>query len=214
MDVSRRVFLVGAGAAVAAPASATAARRRVGRAPEARHAIEVIGTIVQEGLTQTGFGWLTHVAGLDDHDLFTDPARRGPDTARLRWHAVVTVTARDALPSLFSARGHGPLRVFFDRDGGAVGDDPDSFAAGRLVARYAGRFHNVLTVVAPDQAVTEITGELAQREARAFELAGARRRLGRRGMLLRLTAKGPGTRTEPTVPRATFQVAGGIVVPD
>jgi hypothetical protein len=214
MAVSRRVFIVGAGASMAAPAAAGAQQRRAATAPEARHAIEVIGTIVQEGLTQTGFGWLTHVAGLDADDLFTDPTRRGPQTARLRWHARVNVTARDVLPNLFSARGAGPLRIFFARDGGAQADRPETFAAGKLVARYAGRFHNVLTVVAPDQAITEITGELAQRQARAFELAGAQRRLGRAGTLLRLTAAGPGTRSEPTIPRATFHVAGGIVIPD
>jgi hypothetical protein len=206
--------MVGAGAGMAAPAAAAARQRGAATAPEARNAIEVIGTIVQEGLRQTGFGWLTHVAGLDAEDLFTDPARRGPETARLRWHAVVDVTARDMLPNLFSARGAGPLRIYFARNGGAQADRPDTFAAGQLVARYSGRFHNVLTVVAPDQAVTEITAELAQREARAFEVGGARRRLGRAGTLLRLTASGPGTRSEPTIPRATFHVAGGIVIPD
>jgi hypothetical protein len=126
----------------------------------------------------------------------------------------VTVTARNVLPNLFSATGEGRLRIFFDRDGGAQPGVPDSFAAGRLVARYAGRFQNVLTVIGPDRAVTEITGELVQRETHVFDLGGARRQLGRTRLLQRLVASGPGTRTEPSIPRATFHVAGGIVVPD
>lgn len=215
MDVDRRTLIVGAGAALAAPAAAGAATRRpVGIAREGRDAIEVIGTIVQEGLSLTGFGWLTHVAGLDDDDLFTDPAARGAATARLRWYCEAAVTARDFLPSLFSATGEGPMRITFAEAGGADSEQPGSFASGRTVARYALRFHNVLTVVAPDQAVTEITGELVQSTAARFAVGGRQRRLGRPKLLQRLTANGPGTRSEPTIPRASFHVAGGIVIPD
>jgi hypothetical protein len=215
MDVDRRTLIVGAGAALAAPAAAGAATRRpVGIAREGRDALEVIGTIVQEGLSLTGFGWLMHVAGLEDEDLFTDPAARGAATARLRWHCEATVTARDFLPSLFSASGEGPMRITFADGGGADPESPATFATGQVVARYGLRFHNVLTVVAPDQAVTEITGELVQRTAPRFSIGGAQRRLGRPKLLQRLTANGPGTRSEPTIPRATFHVAGGIVVPD
>jgi len=215
MEVDRRTLIVGAGAALAAPAAAGAATRRpVGIAREGRDAVEVIGTIVQEGLGLTGYGWLTHVAGLDDEDLFTDPAARGAATARLRWHCEADVTARDFLPGLFSASGEGPLRITFANAGGADAEDPGSFATGQVVARHDLRFHNVLTVVAPDQAVTEITGELVQRTAGRFTIGGAQRRLGRPKLLQRLVANGPGTRSEPTIPRATFHVAGGFVIPD
>ena len=84
MDFSRRDFIVGAGAAVVVPGVADAAVAPVGLAPEAREAIGVIGTILQDGLALTGFGWLTQVAGLGSRDLFTDPARRSAATARLR----------------------------------------------------------------------------------------------------------------------------------
>jgi hypothetical protein len=215
MAVSRRAFIAGTGAAVVVgPGAAVAATKPVGLSPEARAAIEVIGTIEQDALNLTGFGWLTHVADLNDADLFTDPATTDASTARLRWHAEVTVMQRNLLPNLFSATGKGDLRIFFDSDGGAQGDQPESFATGRLVARYSGRYQNVLTVIAPDQAVVEITGELKQREAKSFQIGGGKRQLGRVGLLQRLSASGPGSRSEPTVPRATFQVAGGIVVPD
>jgi hypothetical protein len=215
MDFSRRDFIVGAGAgaAVGLPGVAEAAVRRVGIAPEARQAIGVIGTILQDGPNLTGFGWLTQVAGLGDRDLFTDPAQRGPATARLRWHAEVKVGTIDLLPSLFFGTGKGRLRIFFAAHGGAQSDKPETFATGRLVARYTGEFRNIQTVYAPDHAITEIIGELTQRVAHRFVVRGRHRQLGRVGQLQRLEASGPATRTEPTIPRSVRYVAGGITIP-
>jgi hypothetical protein len=217
MALSRRDLIVGAGtgagAVVGVPAIASAAVQRVGLAPPARQAIGVIGTILQDGVALTGFGWLTQVAGLSDRDLFTNPAQRGAATARLRWHAEVRVGTIDVLPSLFFGTGQGRLRIFFAADGGAQPDRPETFATGRLVARYAGEFRNIQTVIAPDHAVTEIIGELTQRSAQPFVVRGRHRQLGRVGQLQRLEASGPAIRTEPTIPRSTRYVAGGISIP-
>jgi len=215
MAFSRRDFIAGAGVGAVAGVSdpAGAAITPVGVAREARQAIGVIGTILQDGPALTGFGWLTQVAGLGEHDLFTDPARRGAATARLRWHAEVRVDAIDVLPSLFFGTGTGRLRIFFAAGGGAVVDQPATFATGRLVARYAGEFRNIQTVIAPDHAVTQIIGELSQRSAHRFVVRGRHRQLGRVGQLQRLEASGPAVRTEPTIPRSTRYVAGGISIP-
>ena len=72
----------------------------------------------------------------------------------------------------------------------------------------------VLDVMLEGESTWELLGELKQREAKSFQIGGGKRRLGRVGLLQLLSASGPGSRSEPTVPRATFQVAGGIVVPD
>ena len=215
MDFSRRDFIVGAGAGavVAVPGVAGAATRPVGVAPEARQAIGVIGTILQDGPALTGFGWLTQVAGLSDRDLFTDPANRGAATARLRWHAEVRVGTIDVLPNLFFGTGRDRLRIFFAAGGGAQQDHPETFATGRLVARCAGEFRNIQTVIAPDHAVTQIIGELSQRVANRFVVRGRTRQLGRAGQLQRLDASGPAVRTEPTTPRSVRYVAGGISIP-
>jgi hypothetical protein len=61
--------------------------------------------------------------------------------------------------------------------------------------------------------VTEIVGELVQRESRSFTIDGAARRLGRNKSLQRLVASGPATRTDPAIPRSTRCVAGGISFP-
>jgi hypothetical protein len=213
MSISRRDFIVGAGAAVAVPGVAEARVTPVGLAPEARESVGVIGTILQDGPVLTGFGWLTQVAGLGDRDLFTNPAQRGAATARLRWHAEVRVDTIDVLPALFFGSGRGRLRIFFARNGGAQDGQPATFATGRLVARYAGTFRNIQTVIAPDHAVTQIIGELSQRAANRFVVRGRPHQLGRVGQLQRLEASGPATRTEPTIPRSTRYVAGGISIP-
>jgi len=215
MTSSRRDFIAGAGAGlvVGLPGVGQAAVRPVGVAPEVRESIGVIGTILQDGPVLTGFGWLTQVAGLSDRDLFTDPTRRGASTARLRWHAEVRVSAIDVLPSLFFGTGKGRLRIFYAPAGGAQDGEPQTFASGRLVARYAGQFRNIQTVIAPDHAVTQIIGELSQRSAHRFVVRGKHRQLGRVGLLQRLDASGPAIRTEPTIPRSTRYVAGGITTP-
>jgi hypothetical protein len=213
MAFSRRDFIVGAGAAVALPGVADAATGPTGVAAEARDAIDVIGTILQDGPALIGFGWLTQVAGLAAPDLFTDPTRRGASTARLLWHAEVRVDAIDVLPNLFFGAGTGRLRVFFAANGGAQVDQPQTFTRGRLAARYVGRFRNIQTVIAPDHAVTEIIGELSQRAAQRFVVRGRPGQLGRVGQLQRLQASGPAVRTEPTIPRSTRYVAGSIWIP-
>jgi hypothetical protein len=213
MAFNRRDFIVGAGTAAALPGAAGAADAPVGSVPEARDAIDVIGTILQDGPMLTGFGWVTQAVGLTDRDLFTDPARRGAATARLRWHAEVRVSAIDVLANLFFGAGNGRLRIFFAANGGAQDDQPGTFAKGRLVAGYAGRFRNIQTVIAPDHAVTEILGELTQRSAQRFVVRGRPHRLGRVGELQRLQASGSAVRTEPTIPRSTRYVAGAIWTP-
>src|ERR1044071_5299912 len=135
MTSSRRDFIVraGAGLVFGLPAVGEAAPRPVGVAPEARESIGGIGTILQDGPGLTGFGGLTQVARLSGSELFPAPSQRGAATARLRWHAVVRVSAIDLLPSLFFGTGSGRLRIFYAAEGGAHDGDPHSLAAGRPV---------------------------------------------------------------------------------
>jgi hypothetical protein len=205
MALNRRDFIVGAGvgAVVGAPGVASAAVRRVGVAPEARQSIGVIGTILQDGRSLTGFGWLTQVAGLSDRDLFTDPGRRGAETARLRWHAEVRVGAIDVLPSLFFGTGTGRLRIFFAAGGGAQPDQPDSFVTGRLVARYAGDFRNIQTVsrcgVGTGSSVAWGSCSASTRAARPY---APRRRSRARSATSPAASRSRGERARPTGSRA------------
>ena len=106
----------------------------------------------------------------------------------------------------------GDLRIYLSPTGGADFAQPGSFADGTRIASFSARYRTILTVIAPNQAITTVTGELVERAARAFTVGGRSQRLGRRGLGYRLTAEGPGVRTDPTIPRASFDVAGDLVV--
>jgi hypothetical protein len=170
-------------------------------------AAEVIGEVAQDDDALTGYGYVTHLAGLADSALFAGAASEAG--ARLTFFATATVTARFAHGALVSSVGRGVV-AFHLSSGGADFANPQSFAAGPVVARFAARLQNIASVVAPNQAVTTIEGELVQRGARVFSLHGRRQRLGRVGTGVLLSATGPGMRTNQTPPRAVFDVAGRL----
>jgi hypothetical protein len=212
--ITRRGVLAGAGglaaAGVVAPRAAAAATRRLGEPHHGRAAAEVVGQLAQDGDGLTGYGYLTHVAGVADGDLFTGTPH-GEGTARITFFATAAVGERFPRGVLVSVLGTGTLDLHLD-DGGADFANPASFAHGRRIARFAARFQHIATVFAPNQAISHIEGELTQRGARAFTLAGERSHLGHRGLRLHLTASGQGMRTQPTPPRAVFDVAGRLDV--
>jgi hypothetical protein len=215
-EITRRTLLAGAGTLAAgsavAPTANAAAVSTVGTARHERHAIEVIGSIAQDGVQLTGYGYLTHVAGLRDRQLFAG-AGRDEKAARFTFHSVATVTSRAIRPNLFAVVATGELSFFHHPSAGADFAQPDSFAQGTRIAQFDARYENVLTVIAPNQAITTVSGDLRQRAVKAFSLSGRRVRLGRRGLDYRLSVTGPGTRTDATAPRAVFDVAGSLVLP-
>jgi hypothetical protein len=208
--VTRRTVIAGAGAlaaAGAAPAGAAAASvRRLGEPGSGAPAAEVVGEVAQDGNGLTGYGYVTSLHGLSVAALFS--GGRTEAAARLTFFATARATERFPHGALVSTVGRGTLQVHLGD--GADFADPQSFAAGPVVARFDARLQNVASVVAPNQAVTAIEGELVQRAAPAFRLGGRRYRFGHRGLRLHLSAIGPGVRTNATPPRAVFDVAGRL----
>ena len=202
--VTRRTVLTGAGALAvtgAAPqAAAAAAVRQLGPATE------LIGEIAQDGDGLTGYGYVTHLAGLSDAALFQGATSEAG--ARLTFFSTATVGARFSHGALVSTVGRGS--VAFHVGHGADFANPQSFAAGTVVARFDVRLQNIAAVVAPNQAITTIEGELVQRGAPTFRLGARRYRLGHPGLRVHLSATGPGMRTNQTPPRAVFDVAGRL----
>jgi hypothetical protein len=216
--LTRRGMLIGAGslAAVGGVRTQTAAA-----APHARHlgeprrgeaAAEAVGEVAQDGNGITGYGYLTRLAGVRDATLFTGP-QRDESTARITFTAQVEVREHFAHGVLVASVGFGTLALHL-AEGGSDFADPASFARGRRIASYRARLRNVATVVAPNEAVVAIEGELVQRAVRDFALGGRRSRLGRHGTRLRLHATGQGMRTQPVPPRAVFDVAGRFDLAD
>jgi len=214
--LTRRAALAAAGGLALAsggPAAAGAqTRARAVAAPAAGEvAMEVFGSILQAGTALTGYGFLTRVDGVPEASLFSGAP--GEATARLTFYATATVSERFVRPTLFSVAAVGRLSIFLHPNGGGTFDNPQSFAGGTRLATYRGRLLNRLTLVAANQAVNTMGGELEQTQAAAFVLGGRRRRFGRSGVRLRLSATGPGTRnTDPATPRAIFDVGGELTV--
>jgi hypothetical protein len=217
-ELTRRTLLAGAGGLAAgaavhdsAAAAAATGPRLLGMPAHGARAVEVIGALVQDGIDLSGYGYLTRISGLSDTLLYagSSPNEAG---ARFTFSAAAKVVSLSTRGSVFSATGIGTVDFFFDPDGGGDFAAPATFADGTRIARYAARFQNVLTVIAPNQAVIALHGELEQRQARAFQLDGRRYRLGRRRLRSRLEVNGLGTRTDATIPRAGFDVAGNIVL--
>jgi hypothetical protein len=202
--VTRRTVLTGAGALAAAGAAPRAAAAATARQLGA--AAEVIGEVAQDDNGLTGYGYVTHLAGLPDAELFEGATSEAG--ARLTFFSAATVTARFPHGTLVSSVGRGSIA--FHLAHGADFTNPQSFAAGPVVARFDARLQNVASVVAPNQAITTIEGELVQRNAPTFRLGGRRYRLGHPGLRVQLSATGPGTRTNQTPPRALFDVAGRL----
>jgi hypothetical protein len=211
--VTRRAALAaGAGGlAVAgmAPTAASAAERRLAEPRNGTAAAEVFGDIAQDGTALAGYGYLTRLAGLTDTALFT--GARTEAGARFTFAASAQLRDRFLRGSLIVAIGTGTVSFYLDEGGGDFAV-PGTFSDGRRIAMFSARFQNVLTVTGPNQALTTIEGELLQRQARPFSLASRRWRLGHRGLRLQLSVTGPGTRTDPTIPRAVFNVAGRLAV--
>jgi hypothetical protein len=211
--VTRRGVLVGAGglaaAGAVAPRASAAAVRRLGEPHAGHSAVEVVGRIAQSGDALTGYGYVTHLAGVDDDALFSGTPH-GEGTARITFFATAAVGERFPVGVLVSVVGTGRLDLHAG-DGADFGN-PASFASGRRIAHFAARFQHVATVFAPNQAISHVEGDLTQHGARAFGLAGRRSRVGHRGLRLRMTASGQGMRTAPTPPQALFDVAGRLDV--
>lgn len=206
--------LAGAGGLAAgglAPDLASAAGlHRVGEPADGTAAAEVVGHLDQVGDAITGYGYLTRVHGLRNADLF-----RGPDategTARFTFFSNVQVKARFIRGALVSVDGIGTLTFFLDPNG-ADFSNPATFSDGTSIATFAAHFHNLLTVLAPNQGISTIAGELTQRQARTFSFKGRRTRFGHRGLGLHLSVAGPSSRTAPSPPTAFFEVAGDMTV--
>jgi hypothetical protein len=206
--------LAGAGGLVAggiAPdVTGAAGPHRVGEPRDGTAAAEVIGHLDQVGDAITGYGYLTRIHGLRQADLFRGPSATEA-TARFTFFSKVQVNARFIRGALVSVDGVGTLTFFLDSDGADFAD-PATFSNGSKIATFAAHFHNLLTVVAPNQGVSSIAGELTQRQARTFSFEGRRTRFGHRGLRLHLSVAGPSTRTAPSPPTAFFEVAGDLTV--
>jgi hypothetical protein len=217
--LSRRRAVRGLAAASAAPFAAGGLGRArsiaaaqgtpVGLTAPGLAAFEFVGKIDQTGTNFNAYGYLSHVAGLDEAALFTDDevAARGEATARLLFAGGASLVARSVLDNLFDVTSVGSLR-FALADGGASFAAPESFAGGTAIAEAALRIRTLVNVQAPQQGIASGFGELVLEAVTPFGLDGEEYAFGAEGLTLAVALTGQGTLHDPDEPRSTIVMAG------
>jgi hypothetical protein len=197
----------------AATASASAlAQPVVASGPPGATVVEFVGRIAQEGENLTLYGYLTHVRGLPDAALFSQPGLdQSEQTARFTISARARIVRRSVLDNIFATSSTGTLTIHSNPSGGNF-DDPSTFERGTAVATGAFRIQNVISVFAPQQGLASATGELTQRSAARFSAAGRDYRFGKRGLRERVFLSGAGTLLDPALPRSVIAIAGSFAM--
>lgn len=204
-------LLLAALALAVAPTHSDTAASEVGTAPPNDNAIEFVSRIDQDGASFVSYGYLTHVQGLDDAALFTDPLNRGEATARFTTYASASLSARSVISSVFVLNAVGTSTYYYNPTGGATFTNPASFQAGTTISTSSIRYQNVVNVQSANRGIATGWGSSVQETASAFTLGGSAYQLGRPGLLARLEYTGEGTRTDAQIPKSFFQVAGNVV---
>jgi len=205
----------GVGAALTAGAVAltgTAARAATdggqgGAGAAGTTAFGFIGRIDQDGNDFVGYGYLIDVAGIPEDVLFGTQIDRPESSVPLTIAGTATLERRSIRGPLFVLDASGILTIYRLSTPGVSFDDPSSFEAGTVVARYTVALHNVLNVTGPNEGIATLTGDLRQTAATTFTLNGTRHRIGARGTRLVLDGTGHGIRTDAATPQSFIDIA-------
>jgi hypothetical protein len=187
---------------------------------QGRGSLEFVGRAEQNNLTIDIFGYVTHVVGLEDEDLFaaTNPLLRNETNARISFTAQTHVMqAFQVLPppatsSLFDVNSAGTLTFHFvQTPTGRSFDTPSTFATGAPIASYRLRFQDVVAAlvgVDPTRGVVDSNGQLCQQTVATFRLAGESHRLGHQGLQQNVFTHGWTTRTNAKPPESFTHFGG------
>lgn len=182
--------------------------------PQGQTVMEFVAKINQNGPQFTLLGYLTHVQGMDEAELFNggSPAERSEDTARLTiYGAAQTTSLAEVEDQLYAVDATGTLTFYVNDKGGADFDTDKGFQTGTAVATVAAHFQNVITVTSKTQGLATGIGDLTVSATTPFTLGGTTYQLGQPGQFWRISFTGPGTLHSPQPPVATIYVAGSAV---
>jgi len=185
-----------------------------------------VGRIEQDGGSMVAYGYLTHIYGLNDADLFTGsfPPANPADAARYTFVTTGALVARYVVGNIFSVVANVSTTYYFE-DQGAHGcvsppgcsPDPGPFGSGTPIAASSGRDSDVNNVQAPGQGVLTGTGELTLVATPSNHSVHAPLSLWKPGVKVRITYVGEATRTDsppdPTHPKSVSLIVGqGTVI--
>jgi hypothetical protein len=189
---------------------------------------DFVGHIKQDGLTVVAYGYLTHVYGMDDQDLFTGRLPLASEA-----DAKYTFVTRGTFESRFvvgdGTPGNNIITIsttvsstFYFRDppsGGCVGvpssscpEDPSPFESGTPIAAAAGRNSDVNNIQGPNKGVLTGSGAVTLTEAPSKRGGHAPLPLWKPGTKIRINYVGEATRTDPAGPKSYSLIVGRATV--
>ena len=197
-------------ASVPAAADASTGAPAVSLGEPGTMTVEFRGRITQSGSSGqqfTGYGYLIRATNAQSGALF-DGTPPNESTALLTMYAMGDLRARVLDTSVHSLDIVGALTVYQRSQPGASFDDPSSFQAGTLVARYDLTLQDVLAVYAPAKGLPTLTGDMRQTAAHPLSGPLTGKTFGRVGTRLRMFATGLGILTDATTLNAQLEIAG------
>jgi hypothetical protein len=142
----------------------------------------------------------------------TNPISHTDAVARFTFFGTANMTARTVISDvtkIHSVDAIGQIDFYYNATPNTNFDDPQSFTRGARIATLSALYHNVLNIQAPGMGLASSVADLTQIRATSFSIGGRSYRLGRLGMLERLTASGAGRLLDPT--HAVIDLAGDVV---
>jgi hypothetical protein len=192
--------------------SAEAASPQVGIGLAGRNAFEFIGRIDQDDFDFAGHGYLTHVKGLSNAEIYSNPAYPSEDTARFTYVATATMTSRAILTDVFVLNSQGTITFYFTQDPPYRDfNDPSSFASGTPIATASMYYQDILLVQSPNKGLATGMSEMTQLTASSFTLNGQSYQFGQPNVMYSLSTVGNGTRTSLDPLVSSVLLAGNAV---
>jgi plastocyanin len=186
----------------------------VGGATDGNNALEYVGRLDQRGADLTIYGYLTHIAGLEDAQLFTDadPTNWNEGTARFTFFGSAQVTSRAVVTDeVIATTAEGSVAFYLNDNGGGTFDVPEGFLSGTQIAGADVRVHDVLAVYDTAKGIANGDAALVWTSDDPFVLDGQNFQLGKVDGKHRLTFSGLGTLQSADEPRATISIGGSSV---
>ena len=173
------------------------------------NALEFIGRVDQTGPSFNGYGYVTHVDGIDDSELFTgSPISASEKTARITFSFKTQLSSRAALEDVFALHSKGTIDFFFNATPAASFDDPASFSKGEAVGSGPLDFQSTISVYAPDKGIFDAAGSLTFDQVSDFDLDGSTQSLAEKGQTQRVNLAGTGARSNAVLPKSVINFAG------
>ena len=213
-------FVLSAFVIIGQAASATTATE-VGSAIGGVNAVEYIGRIDQDGSNFVSYGYLTHISGLADSQLFSGTIPFvNESNAYFTFYTTANLTARNVITGSFTSGNNsifmldavGTTVYYYNATPSATFALSDSFKTGVPVMTATVRSQNILNVQSPARGIGTNFSEFTQTGASPFTLNGQPYQIGRVGILERLFSTGEGANTDPITPKSVTLVAGNAVV--